>query len=54
MSDPFGRAQDRTRLFPAMYPGTCEHGCDIIEGDMIAYVDDDLLCETCYHEVRGT
>ncbi|AVH58412.1 MULTISPECIES: hypothetical protein [Streptomyces] len=37
-----------SRRFPAAFDGECKH-CDgpIDEGDEIAYVDDEIACETC-------
>lgn len=42
------RHRARVRLFIAEYPGECA-ACDgpIVLGDMVGYVDDELLGECC-------
>lgn len=40
-------------VFPAAYPGTClECGGEIYEGDLVGYLDDEVVCadgpDSCY------
>lgn len=48
MADPFGTPRDITTLFPAAFDREGDCGHDIYEGDMVAYVDSDLVCEDCH------
>lgn len=41
----------RSRLFFAMYDGECSHCLsDILEGDEIGYVDDEICCQNCWDD----
>lgn len=40
-----------SQLFPARYPGECTECGDLFdEGDWIAYLDDEIVCELCYKD----
>lgn len=42
-----------SRIFPAMYPGTCgECGGEIEPGDDVQFVGDDLIHEDCNPDLQ--
>lgn len=45
---------DSRKPFVAVYDGSCNDcGDDIYGGDMIAYVDDEVVCERCWETAVG-
>ena len=43
----------RSRLFLARYDGECTNCfAEIYEGDDIAFVDDQIVCEECWEDAR--
>lgn len=54
MADPFASARDVGDLFEAAYDSELDCGCYVREGDLIGYVDGELMCMDCRGDALRT